>query len=57
MAVLVEPVEDAMEQDLLNTIDGDQTFDRGDPRCALSAFYYAFNHRSLADMARVWLRG
>jgi len=46
-----------MEQDLLESIDGTGTFDRADPRSALSAFYLAFNQRDLAAMSRVWLAG
>jgi ketosteroid isomerase-like protein len=46
-----------MEQDLLESIDGTETFDRFDPRAALSAFYRAFNRRDLAAMREVWLAG
>jgi ketosteroid isomerase-like protein len=46
-----------MEQDLLESIDGTGTFNRSDPRFALSAFYRAFNERDLVAMSRVWVAG
>lgn len=46
-----------MEQQLIDIIDGTESFGSSDPRSALAAFYRAFNRRNLSAMSGIWLNG
>ena len=46
-----------MEQQLIDAIDGTESFRSSDPRSALAAFYRAFNGRDLTAMSHIWLGG